>query len=130
MIFKNLQLETGDFVSFQTKSVPLPEVQAAVIGVEDGVLEVMSTLLAPFQHNGKFTEDEVGRIMIVYPSAVAIPRESRGKNFSRHQKVSVTVKGGKKHRGEVVAAFDGIVVARRSDGELITGGASHFNAVV
>ncbi|HRY60262.1 MAG TPA: hypothetical protein P5096_02700 [Patescibacteria group bacterium] len=129
MIFKNLQLETGDFVAFQTEAVPLPEVQAAVIGIEDGVLEVMSTLLAPFQHNGKFTEDEVGQIMVVYPSAIAIPRESRGKNFSKHQGVSVIIKGGEEHRGEVVAAFDGIVVARRSDGELITGGASHFNAV-
>ena len=129
MIFKGQQLETGDFVAFQTKAVPLPEIQAAVIGVENGVLEVMSTFLTPFQHGGKFTEAEVDRIMVVYPAEVAIPQESRGKSFPRHQRVSVVVQDGEEHQGKVVAAFDGVVVARKGDGQLITGGASHFNAV-
>lgn len=129
MIFKGRQLETGDFVVLQTEAVPLPEVQAAVIGVENDVLEVISTILVPFQHGGKFTEDEVDQIIVVYPAEVAIPQESRGKSFSKHQRVSVIVQGGEKHQGMVVAAFDGVVVARKSDGKLITGGASHFNAV-
>ena len=129
MIFKGQKLEVGDFVAFQTKSVPLSEVQAAVINVEDGVLEVLSTMLVPFQHGGKFTEDEVDQVLVVYQAEVAIPQESRGKRFSKNKKVSVVVQGGNRYEGEVVASFDGIVVARRSDGELITGGASHFTAI-
>ena len=103
---------------------------ATVIDVQNGVLEVMSTILVPFQHGGKFTEDEVEQIVVVYPADVAIPQESRGKGFSKNQRVSVVVRDGGRHEGEVVAAFDGVVVARKSDGQLITGGASHFKALV
>ena len=129
MFFKGVFLETGDFVAFQTNAVPLPEVQAVVIRVKNGVLEVMSTVLTPFQHGGKFTEDEIGQIMVVHTADVAIPQESRGKNFAKNQKVSVEIKGGEIHHGEVVAAFDGVVVARQNDGQLITGGASFFNKI-
>lgn len=129
MIFKSVEVGTGDFVSFQARTVPLPEVQAAVVEVADGVLEVMSTILAPFQHNGKFTEAEVDRIMVVYPAAIAIPQESRGRGFSQSQMVSAVLSDGKEHRGEVIAAFDGIVAARQSDGQLFAGGAMHFHAV-
>jgi len=128
MIFKNQKMETGDFVAFKTKAVPLPEVQAAVISVENGVLEVLSTILLPFKHGGKFTEAEVDQIMVVYPAEVAIPQESRGKGFPKNQKVSVVIKNGEKHYGEIVAAFDGIVVARKNDGQLITGGSMFFNS--
>jgi len=126
MLFKGQQLETGDFVAFQSKTVPLPEVQAAVIGIENGVLEVMSTLLAPLNHSGKFTEDDVDRIIVIYPAEVAIPQESRGKGFQKHQKVSFIIQG-EEYQGKIVAAFDGVVVARKSDGQLITGGVSQFD---
>lgn len=129
MIFKAVEVEVGDFVSFQTRVVPLPEVQAAVIGVVDGVLEVISTILVPFQHSGQFTEADVDQIIVVYPSAVAIPRESRGRGFTKNQRVAATLKDGTERQGEVIAAFDGIVVARKSDGQLFTGGAMHFYAV-
>jgi hypothetical protein len=128
MLFKGQNLEVGDFVAFQTRTVPLPEVQGAVIDVNGGVLEVLSTLLFPFRHSGSFTEDDVDCIMVVYLAEVAIPQESRGKGFAKHQRVGTTVRDGSAQFGEVIAAFDGIVVARRSDGELITGGASHFEA--
>ena len=126
MRFKDQQLETGDFVMFETDIFPLLEFQAVVIDIKNGVLEVMSTLLAPFQHSGKFTEAEVDRIRVVYPAEVAITQES---GFRRYQRVSVVFQGCEEHQGEVVAAFDGVVVARKGDGQLITGGASHFSAV-
>jgi len=129
MIFKNKQLGVGDYVAFQASSVPLPEVQAVVIRVEDGVLEVLSTLLIPFQHDGRFSEDEVARIEVVYPAEVAIPKESRGKGFSKNQYVSVRFKDGSVCRGRVVAAFDGLVVARREDDELVTAGSSFFEEI-
>lgn len=128
MVFKGLEMETGDFVAFQTKVVPLPEVQAVVIDVENGVLEVMSTILTVFKCGGKFRDDQVDRIMVVYKADVAIPQESRGKNFPKHQRVSVVVKG-KEYFGIIIAAFDGVVVMRGDDGQLITGGASFYNAV-
>lgn len=129
MIFKGVKVEIGDIVSFQTRVVPLPEVQAAVVDVVDGVLEVISTFLVPFQHSGQFREADVDRIMVVYPAAVAIPQESRGRGFFQGQIVSAVLKDDQEHRGEVIAAFDGIVVARQSDGQLFTGGAMRFHAV-
>jgi hypothetical protein len=129
MTFKGQNLETGDFVSLKTDTVPLPEVQAVVIDVENGVLEVLSTFLAPFRHSGRFTENDVSNIMVVYPAEVAIPRESGKRCFLKNQKVFCIVNGRRKYQGRVVAAFDGIVVIRTSDDQLIAGGASHFNAV-
>ncbi len=128
MIFKNQKLESGDFVAFKTKSVPISEVRAAVVAVEDGVLAVISTMLKPFQHNGNFTEEEVEQIVVVYPAEVAIPQESRGKGFYKNQRVSAIVRG-KEHEGKILAAFDGIVVARESGQLIIVGKASSFNAI-
>ena len=127
MIFKNQELEIGDLVVFESKSIPLPEVQASVIGVENGVLEVLSSFLVPFQHDGRFTENEVIRIMVASPSKIAIPQESGSKKFSKHQSVTAVLQDGRKHQGKVIAAFDGVVVARKDDGQLITGGASFFD---
>ncbi len=128
MIFKNVALSAGDFIAFKTPSVPLQEVQAAVINVEDGKLEVMSTLLAPFQHSGIFTEAEVGEIIVVYPASISIPQESGKKKFIKDQKVSISLKNGTTACGCVVAAFDGVVAARTNEGIFIVGGASFFTA--
>lgn len=133
MTFRGQELEIGDFVAFTTPTVPFPEVQAVVIDVENGVLEVMSTLIAPFHHSGKFTEDEVVRIMVVYSAEVAIPQESRDKNFRKGERVVVhaqRVDGEMTYViGYVVAAFDSVIVARRTDGQLITGGSTHFTSL-
>ena len=125
MNFLGITLNTGDIVSLTAKSVPLPEVQVAVITVKDGELEVMSTLLAPFRHSGLFKEADVTSINVILPAEDAIPRESRGKKFKKGQHVSCDIKG-EKHEGFVIAAFDGIVSAQRIDGEYLTGGANHF----
>ncbi|MCC6639350.1 hypothetical protein IT409_02210 [Candidatus Falkowbacteria bacterium] len=125
MIFLGVTLNPGDVVSLVAKTVPLPEVQVAVITVSDGVLEVMSTLLAPFKHSGFFEEANVTSISVILPAEEVIPRESRGKQFKKGQHVSCDIKG-EKHEGFVIAAFDGIVSAQRIDGEYLTGGANHF----
>lgn len=126
MIFKGKKIGVGDFIVFQTTAVPLPEVQAVVIRVEkNGVLEVLSTLLVPFGHDGRFTEKEVKEFQVVYKASEAIPLESR-RNFRKGQLVSTRVHG-KKETGRVVAAFDGIIVAKHSSGTFITGGASFFS---
>lgn len=130
MEFKKRKLGVGDIVALQTSVLPIPEVSAAVIRVEGGVLEVLSTFLVPFNHNGIFTESDVDRIEVIYPAEVAIPKESRGKGFSKGQYVRVNVEGVGSQGGRVVAAFDGIVVAQREDGELITAGASFFEEIL
>jgi len=129
MIFKNETLEVGDYVAFQASAVPLPEVQAAVISVKNGNLEVISTLLVPFSHSGIFTEDEISKIKVIYPADITIPRESRGRSFTKGQLVSAEIKGVGTKSGKVIAAFDGIVVAQKKDGELITAGAMHFSPI-
>ncbi len=126
MIFKKKKVESGDIVALKMKSVPISEVRAAVVAVEDGVLSVISTMLKPLQHNGNFTEEEVEQIVVVYPAKVAIPQESHG--FSKNQWVSAIVRG-EKHKGKIIAAFDGIVVARHNNQLVIVGKASSFNAI-
>jgi hypothetical protein len=130
LIFKGQELHVGDFIAFQSPLIPLPEIQAAVIDVKDGVLEIVSTLIAPFRQGGKFKETDVtSEIVIVYPAEEAIKKESRSWNFSKGQRVRVTVKGGEVMEGNVIAAFDGVIVAQRDDGLYITGGASFFKKV-
>lgn len=131
MTFKGIEVGTGDIVEIIAHSVPLPSVQVAVIGVTpNGELEIMSTLLAPFQHSGLFPESDVSQIVLVRRAEEAIPAESRGKGFSKGQPVHTYLKRqGETVYGNVIAAFDGIVVARHSDGQFITGGASFFEAV-
>jgi hypothetical protein len=131
MTFKGIEVGTGDIVEIIAQSVPLPSVQVAVIGVtSNGELNVMSTLLAPFKHSGLFPERDVSQIVPVRRAEEAIPMESRGKGFSKGQSVRTHLKKqGKTVHGQVIAAFDGIVVAKQSYGQLITGGASFFEAV-
>lgn len=134
-VFKGQTLHPGDIIAFTTSIVPLPEVQAVVIAVHDGVLEVMSTLLAPFQHSGHFAENNVGQLLVICEAEEAIPRETRGK-FSRGQAVRTSVHDRHHDRlaefrsvtGNVLAAFDGVVVMRCADGQLVTGGIDFFFA--
>jgi hypothetical protein len=129
MLFKNIEVNTGDIVSLQASSVPLSEVQGTVIDVKEGVLETMSTLLAPFKHSGLFNEDEVSKIKVICSAEIAIPRESGGKGFTKGAYVATQVEGKGVQTGRVVAAFDGVVVAQREGGEFIVGGSSFFEKI-
>lgn len=128
MRYKGVEVNIGDFVVFRSKSVPLPEVQAAVIDVENDTLVVISSFLVPFQHNGEFPADDVTDIIVVYGAEQAIPQETRDRAFKKDQRVFATIRG-ERMEGGVIAAFDGMVVARRDDGQLITGGVPHWQAV-
>jgi|GEM_PF-2934512 len=130
MRYKGVDVNVGDFVALRSKSVPLPEVQAAVIDVEhDGNrLVVISSFLVPFQHNGEFPSDDVTDFMVLYPAEQAIPLETREKAFQKDQRVFATIRG-ERMEGGVIAAFDGMVLARRDDGQLITAGIPHLQAV-
>ena len=122
MNFKGVELEIGDHIAFETSEVPLPHVEAAVMGVKDGILDVFSTLLVPFQHSGFFSEDSVGEIEIVRKAKEAIPSTSP---FEKDQEVTCEVKGTTR-RGFVIAAFDGIVVMKSGD-DFVTAGADLFS---
>lgn len=128
MKFKNIDVEPGDIVEIQAKSVPLESVQVAVVNVINGVLEVISTLLVPFQHNGHFPPNDVIRIMVVYPAAIAIPQNSDGK-FKINQRISMSLKNGENHQGVVIAAFDNIIIARDDNGNLMKSSSSYVKKI-
>lgn len=124
MIFKGLELDIGDHITFKTSEVPLPKVEAAVVEVKGDTLEVFSALLGPYQHSGMFAEDVVGRIEIVRKASEAIPLASRGK-FVKNEEV-IWNGPGLTREGKVVAAFDGIVMIILPDGKFGTSGVSWF----
>lgn len=123
MMLSGVGLNRGDLIHLRCRAIPLPEFPAAVIRMHDDELEVLSTFLVPFGHNGVFPVADIECLALVHPAAQAIPAESRG--FVEHEIVSAEI-GEYRQYGRVIAAFDGIVVAEREDGELITGGAMHF----
>lgn len=128
MFFKGVTLEVGDYIAFTSDQVPLPHVEAAVIAVKDGVLEVLSTFLVPFQHSGLFMEEQVKNLEVIHPAEIAIPQESRGRRFAKGQEVLINLQGHDV-RAKVVSAFDGVVVARNGEDMLITAGALRFEAM-
>lgn len=128
MLFKNTEVSMGDLVSLRTVTAPFPEIRAVVIGVEDGMLEVFSTLTLPLGYTGKLTEAEVDGIEVLCLAEVAIPQESAGKGFCKGQYVSVCLEGTV-DIGRVAAAFGGVIFVRREDGNLIEGGAGFFEEI-
>ena len=96
------------------------------MGLYGEKLEIMSTQLAFCQHNGIFTKDQIRTIHLVHKAEQAIPLESRGRNFKKHERVATIVKGSDV-TGLVVAAFDGMVVIRTDSGLTVTGGAMFFS---
>ena len=111
----------GDIIEFSSPEVPLPYVQAVVIEETPDHIEVMSTLLVPFQHSGTFQRDRINIAGVVCPASEAIKRET---GFDEGELLTCNI-----GKGRAVAGFDGIVVIQREDGELITGGSSHFSRV-
>jgi hypothetical protein len=125
MKFKGLELSPGDHIAFEADSVPLPHIEAVVLKVADESLTVLSTHLAALGIRGTFKASEVGQIAVLHPAKVAVPRGSRERRFTPEQRVAVTVRGHK-FAGNVIAAFDGLVVMRNAEGKFITGGALQF----
>lgn len=121
------KFQTGDFIAFQSSDVPLPEVQAVVIEDNGDTVEVLSTLLVPFQHSGTFKRSEMKNLMLVYPAGVAVPRESR-RDWRRGQLLRVTKGPHENVVAPLLAAFDGVCVCKVPDfhGKWLTGGAAGF----
>lgn len=116
-------MNRGDIVQIRASDVPLPEFPAVVINVTATQLEVMSTLLAPFQHSGKFNLNDIETIT-VHPAEGAVEKET-GFPLGAHCRTRVKV-GGSFQEGKAIAGFDGVLVIERADGELITGSKSYF----
>ena len=125
MIFMDVEIEVGDMVSIISPTVPLPHIPASVIDVEDGVLKVMSTLLVPFQHSGKFSRQDVSDFEVMAKAEHTIPREARNFDFRKHTLVETTIQG-RCVQGQIIAAFDGVVVAKSGSGKLVTGVTNHW----
>jgi hypothetical protein len=76
MFFKGIEVQLGDFIIFTSPTVPLPEVQAEVIDVTEGVLKVGCVFLGLFRHDGHFTEEEVEQLVVVKSFEETISMES------------------------------------------------------
>ncbi|HSR54125.1 MAG TPA: hypothetical protein VLV83_25125 [Acidobacteriota bacterium] len=128
-IFKNIEINPGDHVAFRTSPsvIPLPHMEAAVVEVKDGRLEVFSTLLVPYRHSGFFSEEEVLEIEVFRPADEAVKMGSRGK-FERGQRIACTIEKEGRVECTLYAAFDGVVSGWTDDGVNVTGGINQFEA--
>lgn len=125
-IFNDVTVQQGDIVQFCAKSVPLPYVEAVVMGItEEGHLDTFSTLLGPFQHDGLFSPDDVTDLRVITRAAEAIPVHSGKKKFAQNELVISNIQGIRRE-SRVIAAYDGIIATMTDDGRCINGGAVHF----
>lgn len=118
-------MKTGDIIQMRAPDVPLPEFPAAVVEVSGDDLEVLSTFLVPFRHPGKFKLSRV-ETMVTCPAEQAVERET---GFPLGARCRTTLRDGSVQEGAAAVGFDGILVIRRDDGELVTGGRNFFTAV-
>ena len=129
-MFKGKKLNTGDIVSFKTYSNPLREEKAAVITAKDGVLKVLGKTKIPFHHFAVFSEDDFKEIDFYKSAEIAIPIESE--KFCKDQDVFILTQNSDGYdnyiKGSVVAAFDGLVVIKKSSGDLFIGQALEFES--
>jgi hypothetical protein len=126
MQFKGLELFPGDHIVFEAPGVPLSHIEAAVTKVDDDTLEVLCPVLAALGEPSVFTASEIGKIAVLRAAEDAVPRGSRERRFAPRQKVVANIRG---HAiaGEVVAAFEGIIVIRNAEGHHVRGGAAQFH---
>ena len=126
MKFKGLDLSPGDYVVFEAPRVPLSHIEAAVTKVDEDTLEVLCPVLATLGEPSVFKASEIGNIAILRAAEDAVPRGSRERRFAPAQKVVANIRG---HAitGEVVAAFEGIIVIRDAEGHHVRGGAAQFH---
>ena len=121
MEFKGYELHIGDIVVFTCPTVP-DYVQAAVIDVRNGRLEVLSAK-EPLQ--AVFAEEEVDRLAVIYTAEYGIYLGARG--FTKNQRVRGMV-DGQPEEGKIVAAIEGHIVVERDDRQLVVGNAGNFCA--
>jgi hypothetical protein len=127
---KGVRVETGDLVHIDLAeaTTPLVSFAAAIIGIDGNFLKVASTLLTPWGHNGRFTEEEIRRITIITKAELAIQVET-GFRFKRNEFVKTLTSPEITTTGKVIAAFDGTLVAQDDKGEYIVGKIEKFSEV-
>jgi hypothetical protein len=124
MLFKGCQLDPGDRIQVQFKVDYMPqrlEIEAAVIKSDENALEVLSNLREPCARNIIHPE-HVEKINILERGAQAVFAESLGL-FAPGEAITGTI-AGQTCFGRVIAALNGIVVAREKSGELLFVGAN------
>ena len=125
MIFKNIDLEIGDYIFLRSSTVSLP-FKAAVISIKDKTMKVISAEFIISQQYDHFTEKDILEIKIVRKASEAIPLESWTKKFTKNEEVFWEV-GDTIQKGRVVAAFNRLVVVI-SNGKFATGLAINFHS--
>lgn len=115
-------MKPGDIIQMQSNEIPLPEFSAAVIAVDENNLEILSTLIVPFQHGGKFKRSEI-RTMVTCPAEEAVERET---GFKLGTVVRTRLRDGSEVICKAFAGFNGILVGVRDDGRFVTGGSSFW----
>ncbi|OGZ46574.1 MAG: hypothetical protein A3J55_02680 [Candidatus Ryanbacteria bacterium RIFCSPHIGHO2_02_FULL_45_17b] len=87
-VFKGIKLVTGDHIAFTSKTVP--PIEAAFTDVDEGGnMNVFSSFLVPFRHNGRFSPDDVCRIKVLRHGGEAVAMEARNPKLHHGQKVKV-----------------------------------------
>ncbi len=134
--FHDVTLQTGDVVSFQAvkSSAPSQQLQGAVIEVtEDGLLSVFSPyMFSVFGLPGDticFKAENVSDLQVICRAAEAVPLQSGRRAFALNERVATMVEQNQ-YEGNVIAAFDQILVVCVGDEGSIRGGAPHFRRLV
>ncbi len=130
--FKGMNLQTGDHISFIAPLLNLPkgvQIDACVTHSENNGIHVFSTQLAPFKHNGFFTEGDIEELCIESKAPTAFSKQARNEVLYHGQRAFTDI-NKERFEGELIGAFDGIVVMWSDQCKyFITGGSRNFQAV-
>lgn len=129
--FKGVTLKTGDHISFFSPIIELPHVEACFTNVDENRnMNVFSTLLVPFHHNGKFKESEVFGLKVIKPAIEAFMFQSRNKRLFYGQKAVIHI-NDLPVECQLIGAFDGIVCGWcKGTNNFVSGGSTHFIPVM
>ncbi len=137
--FNGVTLQTGDVVRFKAaKAAAGPfkqrDLEGAVMGItNDGRLRVFSPnmfALFGFQEDIVcFNAGSVSDLQVTRQASEAVPLQSGEQAFALNEHVVTTV-GQDQYEGEVIAAFDEILLVRINDQEFIKGAAPYFRRAV
>lgn len=126
--FFGVTMEPGDVLILTPKDLPYP-FEVAVVSYDADLeeLEVMSTQLSTFHHDGRFKAEDITNIVVEARAETAVPLQAR-RALVRGQEVLVRTPAGEVH-ATVVAAIDGFVTGTAGDGQYISGGSVFWTPV-
>jgi hypothetical protein len=119
MFFKGINLNSGDIVIIQAKSLDFPNITVAVSSVFNNTLSAVGEYLKPsFGHKGEFTEKDVTEIKVLKKYHTAISEGSSGK-FSKYQRVTGS-DGNQTVTGMLLGIIDGLAIIELDDLSICT----------